>query len=84
MWILRIPVLFVIRVYQTLVSFDHGLLKIFYPNGYCRYHPTCSEYGYQAIDRFGIIKGTFLACRRVLRCHPWAAGGPDEVPPVTR
>ncbi|HXK31440.1 MAG TPA: membrane protein insertion efficiency factor YidD [Candidatus Paceibacterota bacterium] len=69
-----------IRVYQVLISFDHGLLKVFYPNGYCRYHPTCSDYGYQAIERFGIIKGTFLACRRVLRCHPWAPGGIDEVP----
>lgn len=80
MWFFRLPALVVIRVYQLLVSFDHGLLKFFYPNGYCRYYPTCSEYGYQAIERFGVIKGTFLAMKRVLSCHPWAAGGIDEVP----
>lgn len=80
MWFFRLPALMVIRAYQVLVSFDHGLLRVFYPNGYCRYHPTCSEYGYQAIERFGIIKGTFLAVRRVFSCHPWAVGGIDEVP----
>jgi putative membrane protein insertion efficiency factor len=46
----------------------------------CKYHPTCSAYALEAITAHGSIKGTWLAVRRVLRCHPWAAGGYDPVP----
>jgi len=80
MWVFRIPALVAIKTYQILISFDHGLLKIFYPDGYCRFHPSCSQYGYEAINRFGVIKGTFLAMKRLTRCHPWSQGGLDEVP----
>lgn len=47
----------------------------------CRYHPSCSAYAFEAIREHGPIFGLFLAARRLLRCHPWAAGGPDPVPP---
>jgi putative membrane protein insertion efficiency factor len=47
----------------------------------CRYHPTCSAYALEAVTVHGSIKGTWLAVRRVGRCHPWAAGGYDPVPP---
>ena len=47
----------------------------------CRYLPTCSEYAYIAIDRFGPFKGTYLAVRRILRCNPWGGHGFDPVPP---
>ncbi|MCG2750517.1 MAG: membrane protein insertion efficiency factor YidD [Desulfobacteraceae bacterium] len=46
----------------------------------CRYFPSCSEYAYQAIAKYGIIKGVFLSAKRILRCHPFCCGGIDPVP----
>ncbi|MDR2239682.1 MAG: membrane protein insertion efficiency factor YidD [Zoogloeaceae bacterium] len=46
----------------------------------CRFHPSCSEYAIEAIERHGSCKGSWLAARRVSRCHPWNPGGYDPVP----
>jgi len=72
-------VLGLIRLYQKTLSFDHGALRHLFPNGYCKYHPTCSEYGYQVVARYGVVKGGCMAVWRILRCNPWSRGGHDPV-----
>ncbi len=46
----------------------------------CRYHPTCSAYALEALEKHGAIKGSWLAARRIGRCHPWGGSGIDNVP----
>ncbi len=73
-------VLAFIRAYQKTISPDHGLASRLFPDGYCKFEPTCSQYGYDAIVRFGVIKGIWLGTKRVARCNPWTKGGHDPVP----
>ena len=51
--------------------------------GHCRFEPTCSRYGLDAYRRYGACRGTLLTTRRILRCHPFSAGGYDPVPILT-
>lgn len=69
-----------IRIYQKLFSFDHSFWASWAGMPVCRFHPTCSEYTYQAIDKYGVIKGSFLGLKRILRCNPFTRGGYDPVP----
>ena len=61
-----------IRFYRRFVS------PAFSPS--CRYVPSCSLYAYQAVEKYGAIKGGWLGLKRILRCHPWHPGGYDPVP----
>lgn len=64
------------QLYKSLLS---PLLHAISPSR-CLYLPTCSEYAYTAINRFGMIRGSWMALRRFARCHPWGKGGFDPVP----
>ncbi|MBN1325999.1 membrane protein insertion efficiency factor YidD [Candidatus Falkowbacteria bacterium] len=76
----RIPVLFAIRAYQKTLSFDHSPLAKIFPFWGCRFYPSCSQYTYEAIAKYGVIKGGWLGLKRLIRCHPLAKGGHDPVP----
>jgi len=78
-YFVRYGLLKMIRVYQKIFSPDHGIFSSVLPYG-CRFRPTCSEYSYQAIEKYGIMKGGFLGLKRLLRCHPFSRGGYDPVP----
>ena len=69
----------VIRLYQATVSPDHGWLRS-YLSPTCRFEPTCSDYAIGAINRYGVIYGSWLAMGRISRCHPFHPGGRDPVP----
>ena len=64
--------IYIIKVYRKYIS----PLK----STKCPYYPTCSEYGLQAIEKYGAIKGGFLALWRIIRCNPFSKGGYDPVP----
>ncbi|MDQ0843912.1 MULTISPECIES: membrane protein insertion efficiency factor YidD [unclassified Streptomyces] len=69
---MKYPLLALIKIYQWTISPLLGPV--------CRYYPSCSHYGYTAIDRHGAVKGTVLTAWRILRCNPWSPGGVDHVP----
>ncbi len=69
---MRTLLIFVIKVYKAVLS------PLLPPA--CRFLPTCSEYALEAVKKHGALKGTYLALRRILRCHPLCEGGFDPVP----
>ncbi|OGD06009.1 membrane protein insertion efficiency factor YidD [Candidatus Amesbacteria bacterium RIFOXYB1_FULL_47_13] len=77
---MRKLLLYLIRFYQKYLSFDTGFMHLLFPGSACRYTPRCSEYTYQAIVKYGILHGSVLGLKRILRCHPGRSGGFDPVP----
>ena len=70
-----------IRFYQKYLNLTNPVMKtLFLTDAACRFQPTCSEYMYQAIEKFGIITGLLVGFKRILRCHPFNKGGLDPVP----
>ena len=72
---MKILLIWLVRGYRILIS------PLFPPT--CRFYPTCSSYAIDAIERFGAVRGSILAIRRILRCHPLHPGGYDPVPDKT-
>lgn len=71
-----------IKFYQKVLSPDQGIFKgilfIFTgQKGACRFYPSCSQYCYLAIKKYGALKGSWRGLKRILRCHPWSQGGID-------
>lgn len=64
--------LWLIRGYQIALSPFFGQQ--------CRFHPTCSKYAFLSIEKHGALRGSYLAVRRLLKCHPWHEGGHDPIP----
>ena len=69
---MRAVLLLLIRLYQR------GISPLMGSN--CRFFPTCSQYTYEAVERYGAAHGTWMGLRRICRCHPWNPGGFDPVP----
>ncbi|MCY7404098.1 MAG: membrane protein insertion efficiency factor YidD [Cryobacterium sp.] len=62
----------ILRIYRTVISPLYGDV--------CRYFPSCSSYALQAIQHHGVVRGVWFGFLRLTRCHPWAAGGIDDIP----
>jgi uncharacterized protein len=70
--ILSLPFILLIKLYQWIIS------PLLGPK--CRFTPTCSQYAVEALKKHGVFKGTWLALKRISRCHPWGGHGYDPVP----
>lgn len=73
-------ILKLIHIYKNTELFRGALAKqLFLNESACRFSPTCSDYTYQAVEKYGTIKGLFIGFKRIIRCHPWSKGGFDPV-----
>lgn len=67
-------IIWLIKLYQKVPTLWHGS---------CKFYPTCSQYAIEAIEAYGVGKGTWLSLKRIIRCNPWSHGGYDPVPMVS-
>ena len=70
--LLSLPLILLVRFYQKFISP--------YKPSCCRFTPTCSQYALEALRKYGPLKGSWLAFKRIIRCHPWGGSGYDPVP----
>ena len=70
--LLKLLIINIIKIYQLFIS-------PFFPSS-CKFSPSCSRYGIEAINKYGAIRGSFLTVKRVLKCNPWNNGGYDPIP----
>ncbi len=73
---MKTGLLLLIQGYRNFIS------PLFPPS--CRFQPTCSQYALEAVEKFGVLTGSWLAIKRILRCHPLHPGGYDPVPPLNK
>lgn len=71
---MKYVLILLIKFYQKVIS------RYIFVGAHCRFTPTCSAYGIEAITKYGAIKGSYLTIKRILRCHPFSKGGYDPVP----
>ncbi len=76
-----------LRIFRNIAAkFLAGLIRLYQLTlspllgANCRFEPSCSEYGLQAVKKYGALKGSYLALKRILRCHPWGGHGYDPLP----
>jgi uncharacterized protein len=67
------------RIFISIIRFYQVVISPIKPPS-CRFYPTCSHYGFEAVNRFGALKGGWLTVKRILKCHPFHPGGIDPVP----
>ena len=67
------------KIILSLIGLYQNYFRFYLPPS-CRYIPSCSEYTYHAVERFGVVKGGYLGVKRICRCHPFRLGGVDPVP----
>ncbi len=73
-------ILRLIRFYQRASFFHMFIFRVlFLSDKVCRFFPTCSDYTYQAVEKYGVGKGLLIGLRRIIRCHPWSEGGVDKL-----
>ena len=77
---MKYPLLLFIHFYQILEPYRKLIIKnLFHIDVSCKYSPTCSKYFYQAVQKYGVIRGVFLGTKRILRCNPMSFGGQDPL-----
>ncbi len=68
-----------VKLYQATLSPDHGPLQSLHPHGFCRHHPTCSDYGISVLRRRGFVVGSLLSIIRIVSCNPWKKPSDEKI-----